>query len=286
VSEVSEPSRQSLTRPSPVRIWLVTLLALLAFLRVPTTASAADCSFVLGFSALDALIPTIVGNCLTNERHAANGDAVQSTTGGLLVWRKADNFTAFTDGYRTWVNGPFGLQTRLNTARFPWESDVAPSNVDPRLSVAYQLVVSSQFANLIQSVVSQHIPVGLGTLGPNTFGVTQVDRNTGRITITIDQSLEDGDPHDAAAVLVHEATHAFNFTHGVNITTSQQCVDEEFMATQNDLSFWQSSFGSNGKPNPINLFEQSENAELHLAEASLRALLFTTFQTYRAECGL
>jgi hypothetical protein len=39
------------------------------------------------------------------------------------VWRKADNWTAFTDGYRTWVNGPAGLVRRLNTERFPWEGD-------------------------------------------------------------------------------------------------------------------------------------------------------------------
>jgi hypothetical protein len=40
----------------------------------------------------------------------------------LLVWRKADNWTAFTDGYRTWLNGPQGLQQRLNTELFPWEA--------------------------------------------------------------------------------------------------------------------------------------------------------------------
>jgi hypothetical protein len=261
-------------------------LTSLALLRGPLPAAAADCGFVLGFAALHQLIPTIIGDCATNEAHGTNGDGLQPTTRGLLVWRKADNFTAFTDGYRTWINGPFGLQTRLNTARFPWESDVAPANIDPRLSVADQLVAASQFANLLQSIVAQQIPVGLGALGPNTFGETRVDQNTGRITITIDQSVEDGDPHDAAAVLIHELTHAYNFTHGVNVTTSQQCVDEEFLATQHDLSFWQSAFGPNGKANPNNLFEQGENAELHLAEASLRALLFQTFQTYRAECGL
>jgi hypothetical protein len=255
-------------------------------LRWPASTDAANCTFVLGFRALHDLIPGVVGDCATNEAHGANGDGLQMTSRGLLVWRKADNFTAFTDGYRTWVNGPFGLQTRLNTARFPWESDVAPSNIDPRLSVTYQLVAGSQFANLLQSIVSQKIPVSLGSLPPNTFGVTNLDRNTGRIAITISQAVEDGDPHDAAAVLIHELTHAFNLSHGASITTSQACVDEEFMATQNDLSFWQASFGQNGKPNPANLFEQGENALLHLAEASLRALLLQTFETYRAECGL
>jgi hypothetical protein len=31
--------------------------------------------------------------------------------------------TAFTDGFQTWVNGPLGLQQRLNTQRFWWEAN-------------------------------------------------------------------------------------------------------------------------------------------------------------------
>ena len=101
---------------------LVTLFAL------PLTASrpaeaAATCRYVLGFQTLHDLIPQQVGSCLEGEQHATNGDALQRTTGGLLVWRKADNWTAFTDGYRTWVNGPAGLAERLNSQRFAWEAN-------------------------------------------------------------------------------------------------------------------------------------------------------------------
>jgi thioredoxin 1 len=89
-------------------------------------ARAATCQFVLGFKALHDLIPAVVGECLVDEHHnPANGDGLQETTGGLLAWRKADNWTAFTDGYRTWVNGPGGLVERLNTQRFCWEGDAA-----------------------------------------------------------------------------------------------------------------------------------------------------------------
>ena len=63
---------------------------------------------------------------LGKRAHNEIGDSVQQTTGGLLVWRKADNWTAFTDGYRTWINGPNGLVQRLNTERFEWEADYAP----------------------------------------------------------------------------------------------------------------------------------------------------------------
>ncbi len=87
---------------------------------------------MLGFRTIHDQIPTIVGNCLENEHHdGVTGDGLQATTawhqrGGLLVWRKRDNHTAFTDGYQTWVNGPYGLQKRLNTQRFCWEPDADP----------------------------------------------------------------------------------------------------------------------------------------------------------------
>ena len=82
-------------------------------------AASTDCQFVLGFKTLRDLIGhDIVGQCLEDEHYNAIGDSVQQTTGGLLAWRKADNWTAFTDGYRTWINGPNGLVMRLNTERF------------------------------------------------------------------------------------------------------------------------------------------------------------------------
>jgi peptidoglycan/xylan/chitin deacetylase (PgdA/CDA1 family) len=87
----------------------------------PETASA--CGFQLGFKALRDQINEVVGDCLVDEHHnPENGDVLQETTRGMLVWRKGDNFTAFTDGARTWVNGPHGLQTRPNAERFDWES--------------------------------------------------------------------------------------------------------------------------------------------------------------------
>jgi hypothetical protein len=105
------------------------LLAFLVAAGVPAApARAQTCQFVLGFAALDSLIPQIAGPCLENEHHdAISGDALQTTTHGLFVWRKADDVTAFTDGFRTWVNGPFGLQVRLSSRRFVWEEN--PDNL-------------------------------------------------------------------------------------------------------------------------------------------------------------
>src|SRR5438105_2925380 len=95
----------------------------------PVRAAAESCQYVLGFRVLYDALPATVGACQDNQAFVANGDALQHADGGLLAWRKADNWTAFTNGYRTWVNGPNGIQQRLNTDRFPWEHDVLAFNV-------------------------------------------------------------------------------------------------------------------------------------------------------------
>lgn len=112
------------------RRWLVALAltpAGLPALAAPPARAQTTCEFVLGFRALrDRLGPALVGTCLEDERrNGANGNVEQRTTGGLLVWRQADNWTAFTDGSRTWVGGPSGLQQRPNGERFSWEQDAA-----------------------------------------------------------------------------------------------------------------------------------------------------------------
>src|SRR3954451_3348815 len=77
------------------------------------------------------MAPGVVGDCIENEWHnAENGDGLQRTTRGLMAWRKFDKWTAFTDGYMTWINGPLGLQSRLNTELFAREG-FAPAPVPP-----------------------------------------------------------------------------------------------------------------------------------------------------------
>ena len=106
---------------------LIAVMTLLwsLFSVIPAFAqSASSCQFVLGFAILHDSLPSIVGNCVDDEGHnPANGDGLQHTATGLLVWRKADNFTAFTDGFHSWVNGPGGVEERLNQQRFSWEAN-------------------------------------------------------------------------------------------------------------------------------------------------------------------
>ena len=151
------------------------LFAIVCFLWLPHTANAsAECQFVLGFATLRDLIGhDIVGECLENQHHGANGDALQQTTGGLMAWRKADNWTAFTDGYRTWINGPNGLVQRLNTERFEWEADYAPGGgiatpTPTPTPVATSTPIPAPVATITPTAVPTPLPAPTTTPSPTT----------------------------------------------------------------------------------------------------------------------
>ncbi len=162
------------------------VLGFLLALMGASTVAAADCQFVLGFNILRDLIGhEIVGECLENEHYNAIGDSNQRTTGGLLAWRKADNWTAFTDGYRTWINGPNGLVQRLNTERFEWEADYAPgggiATPTPRPDLVVDTPTLSDSSPMEDQALTLRVTVenrGSGSSGPTTLTYYRSDDST------------------------------------------------------------------------------------------------------------
>ena len=103
---------------------LLSLLVALATLVFTASSGLAQAGpeFKLGFQTLAQLIPQVVGQPVDNERFDPDtGNSIQRTTTGMMVWRKATNTAAFTDGSTTWLIGPHGLQVRPNDMRFDWE---------------------------------------------------------------------------------------------------------------------------------------------------------------------
>gem|GEM_PF-3204734 len=126
ITVVSYITVRTTMKGSPMRRSLVACCVLLSLgaPSVPVLAQTAPaCQYILGFKALHDLDPSDIGSCVDNQAFAANGDAQQHTLNGLMAWRKADNWTAFTNGYQTWINGPTGLVERLNNQRFSWEAN-------------------------------------------------------------------------------------------------------------------------------------------------------------------
>ncbi|HEX6513051.1 MAG TPA: hypothetical protein VF157_12165 [Chloroflexota bacterium] len=112
-------TRQHMSR---AHLWLFILA--LGLLPGPATALAQSprpCSFGGGFQALHDAATFDIGECRGDQVYANNGDASQATSRGLLVWRKADNWTGFIGASRTLVVTPSGLAQRPNADRFDWE---------------------------------------------------------------------------------------------------------------------------------------------------------------------
>lgn len=98
------------------------LLRLLNVYRRRPPDGPRHCHFAPAFTAITTVLSSTIGACLdeaTVDRHS--GDLIQNTQHGLLVQAHTTRFVSFSDGYHTWIIGPFGLQERLNSERFFWE---------------------------------------------------------------------------------------------------------------------------------------------------------------------
>ncbi len=276
-----------------MRFLLASFLLLLFAVFSTAPAHAADCEFVLGFATLRDLIgPDIVGECLENEHHNDAGDGVQQTTGGLLVWRNADNWTAFTDGYHTWINGPNGLEQRLNTERFEWESGgalgggIAKSSPDEASASAVVLSVTTIELNpegilmpaieLLRTTASGEnayqdlLRLGVGiTFGGNPrWGAYIFDVPSNRIVLFGNYAHE---PAATIANLLAEATEYAKWSHELGEpTTVAQCIELNYRA-ETAKQVWLAEFNQRAV---VSEAERSETAHNNVHARIHRDLTF------------
>src|SRR5947209_3438496 len=107
-----------------------------------------------------------------------------------MAWRKADNWTAFTNGYETWINGPAGLARRLNTERFTWEAAAPAAAAAPAGN-------PNAIGHIIAILLENHSFDNLYGLFPGANGIAaaasapkQTDKQ-GRVYPTLPQPLND-----------------------------------------------------------------------------------------------
>jgi hypothetical protein len=149
---------------------LLAMATILAILPPAVLANAqAGCSFKLGFKTLHDQISEVVGNCKEDEHfETSTGNSLQATTGGLMVWRKADNWTVFTDGSTTWLNGPAGIVSRPNAGpMFDWESKVPVAVAAPAGGGSvqdYLLYMTPRLRNITDTLnkINEHFSLASG----------------------------------------------------------------------------------------------------------------------------
>ena len=279
----------------------ITAIVLGVALVIITTspAHAADCEFRLGFKTLRDLIGhDIVGECLENEHYNEISDSNQQTTGGLMAWRKADNWTAFTDGYRTWINGPNGLVQRLNTERFPWEADhihvppptpgpapapaptaVPRPTIDPTLANAYHVMRSTPTGNAIADMFVQ---LGASAVfGPLEGFTSFVEYSSRRITISEKYRYES---YEALAYALIWPTVALVLEVEDGPAQSwEACMLRQGVREGFGAQYWLEAFGANGKGNPSQLEQTANNDVSWLVADNLKYVWMDSY--WRDECN-
>ena len=217
-----------------IRLMALLVAGLLLALATPVAATD-DCEFVLGFATLKSLIdsaegPKTVGDCLENEGfNPVLGEAHQQTTGGLLVWRKVDNWTGFTDGERTWIHGPEGLQSRLDTELLDWER-LAQLR---RNASSFEYAVGRSGGSLNVATISEPLTFNLalandasstGILGYLFDGLTETSWLTDEVEPSLAESWEHSEDgltwtfhlrrdvtwHDGQPFTAHDVDFTFN----------------------------------------------------------------------------
>ncbi len=260
---------------------------------------AANCEFRLGFKTLRDLIGHgIVGECLENEYYNAIGDSNQRTTGGLMAWRKADNWTAFTDGYRTWINGPNGLVQRLNTERFPWEADhihtppptpgpappPAPTaalrpTVDPTLAHAYHVMRNTPTGN---KIADKFVQLGMSAVFGH-IGDYQSQYETSPRRITISEAHRYESNEALAFALIWPTIALMLEVEDGPAQSWEECMLREGVREGFAAQYWLEVFGADGKRNPTLLEQSANNAAAWLNVGNIKHVWMDSY--WRDECN-
>jgi hypothetical protein len=264
-------------------------------------ANSGDCGFALGFQALHDQMPSIVGECQDDEYHGDSGDGLQVTQGGLLVWRKADNWTAFTNGSTTWLLGPSGVQSRPNAGPFfSWEAtppplEAAASAAPPSPSSAFAAapwVVEALLPAwnalrqvpdigplLTDTAIKTNVQITTATLPSGTGGVFYPSRNV----VAITSEILGEDARAKAPVLAHELHHAIQFA----ADPRQDCLAAEVRAYTVQVLVWSGVW--HGSPPNRTQLESTHNYLLSYYLANGDPGMYSLIagnKAYQAECDL
>jgi hypothetical protein len=292
---------------------LLLLIAVISIhlVALPAGSALATSEFRLGFATLASMIPQVAGAPVEDEWHnPATGDTLQQTTTGLMVWRKGDNWTAFTDGSRTWINGPHGLQTRLNGQRFAWEAVSPPSSAGAATAApppagaatttfptveAWSQLYQDQLLKDALAMAYTHAPdwrqfadraaerqprVQWGSLPDNVGGLTRTTVTSGglRILIVISNRLQQEPLQVVAAVLAHETYHAA--TTGAT-RDSESCYHNEVGAFTWESHVWRNL----PRPDTATSYTRFEDRLIQIVDSGRIEEFVRNSPNYQQQCS-
>lgn len=217
----------------------------------PPRVHGDNCEFRFGFKELYNLIPNSVGQCLENEQYDVSGNNLQRTTGGLLVWRKADNLTTFTDGNWTWIHRSDGFEKKRNGNRLDWDppEPMLAQVLDTLRTTPTGKRVYTQFILSGATIKFEHLEGPISSYSPI------------RNLIIINERYRNESPEELAHTLIWPMVGLHNDA-GRSPSWST-CMNRVIDQQVTQAHWWHELFGEDGKGEPTDL-EQWANYEMTL----------------------
>jgi len=275
-------------RRHAIVLMLMLALGIQSLLPAPVAAQAAP-AFQMGFATLASLIPEIVGQPMANEQFdPSRGQSIQPTTRGLLVWREADNATAFTDGATTWILGPNGLEQRPNDSLFAWERPLAqqsasPVVIGPEAAVSQalqQLSAVPSGSQLVDSATQHGVVITMEPLPRSVLGAFVPQHNL----VILSSQLEAAPSKGVADVLAHELQHATDLATIGEPQTPTQCYSFEERAFFKQAQVWEELWNGDLPPSSNPLYAELNDVATTV-QTNPNAFVAQLVQRYRSECG-
>ena len=251
-------------------------LALTVIIVLPAPTLSASCILSYRFHVLNDLIrhaegPEKVGRC-TGDYLVKNRIGMQATTNGVFIWSDAHGRASFSDGERTWLESPFGLEVReggftvetLTGSAEPTTSSDKETYVDTLALVVHvlsQLPETYAAGNRVYntrdiSVLAIEHPTcaTFGSDGLAFFGIRggrhviclSVVEDDYRTHLRVGEIYAGRGGYDAARlyVLAHEFAHAFTLHIAVLCRQSDECIHKHSDFQQKEMEFVKKIFTS------------------------------------------
>ena len=123
--------------------------------------------------------------------------------------------------------------------------------------------------------------ISFAALPENVLGRYALDTRS----ISLNNALSSESAEAVAMVLAHEGRHALDHNLGRIPGDSLACFDSEVRAFDIQIALWQVIWGSQGKPDPLQSWEQAFNNMLEIKQESPITYVYRLVELYGDQCG-
>lgn len=192
-------------------------------------------------------------------------------------------FTAlFADEQASAIGSQTGLwaESQSSAVYLPEGATFGGFPINPRVIPVLKALEATPMGKEVLSGVNEFpVEIGVAELPRGVLGVHMFRY----YTVQLAQSIMDAPPDSAAAVLLHELTHAKQMINAGVLDVDMGCYEMEIEAFEVTARYWASLHGPNGKRRPAHWLDATLNENLR--DYNNQRLAQNVRRAYGHECG-